>query len=265
MNLTTAKKQTIFLTVIHSVVRALGLLLRVILSRLLGAELMGITELAQSLHMLVITPLTAGLPAAISRMTARASENEKTIPLHAGIQLVRYASAIMIPLLWFAAPVLSKVMGDVRVLPSLWFSSPCILILGYSAVYNGYCYGMEYSHYPAISELLEQLLRLTFTVVLMQIFKHLTGPWYAGLPGVATGMADIVGLFYVVRAIQAAPCAAQKSKKYQKPLLKLAFPSTVSRIIQTFFRSTMSVFIPIRLQASGLIPAEATAQLGMIN
>ena len=51
-----AKKQTVFLTGVNAVVRALGLLMRVMLSRLLGAEIMGIAELAQGVHMLAITP-----------------------------------------------------------------------------------------------------------------------------------------------------------------------------------------------------------------
>ena len=72
-----AKKQTVFLTGVNAVVRALGLLMRVMLSRLLGAEIMGIAELAQGVHMLAITPLTSGLPLAISRMTARAPKDEK--------------------------------------------------------------------------------------------------------------------------------------------------------------------------------------------
>lgn len=72
-----AKKQTVFLTGVNAVVRALGLLLRVMLSRLLGAEIMGIAELAQGVHMLAITPLTSGLPLAISRMTARAPKGRK--------------------------------------------------------------------------------------------------------------------------------------------------------------------------------------------
>ena len=45
-----AKKQTVFLTGVNAVVRALGLLMRVMLSRLLGAEIMGIAELAPPSH-----------------------------------------------------------------------------------------------------------------------------------------------------------------------------------------------------------------------
>lgn len=154
------EKQTVFLTGVNAVVRALGLLMRVMLSRLLGAEIMGIAELAQGVHMLAITPLTSGLPLAISRMTARAPKDEKQKPLLAGVFLVRVASAALIPALLLFSPLLARWMGDVRVLPSLWFSAPCILILGYSAAFNGYCYGMERSLEPAMSELIEQAARL---------------------------------------------------------------------------------------------------------
>ena len=41
-----AAKQTLKITAINGVVRALGMLLRILLSRLLGAEIMGIAELA---------------------------------------------------------------------------------------------------------------------------------------------------------------------------------------------------------------------------
>ena len=54
-----AKKQTLFLTGVNALVRAMGLLLRVLLSRFMGAEIMGIAELAQGVHMLAITPLTS--------------------------------------------------------------------------------------------------------------------------------------------------------------------------------------------------------------
>ena len=187
-----AKKQTVFLTGVNAVVRALGLLMRVMLSRLLGAEIMGIAELAQGVHMLAITPLTSGLPLAISRMTARAPKDEKQKPL------VRVASAALIPALLLFSPLLARWMGDVRVLPSLWFSAPCILILGYSAAFNGYCYGMERSLEPAMSELIEQAARLILSFFLLTWLSRLTAAWLAAVPVVATMLAEIIGLIFVI-------------------------------------------------------------------
>ena len=209
-----AKKQTVFLTGVNAVVRALGLMMRVMLSRLLGAEIMGIAELAQSLHMLAITPLTSGLPMAISRMTARAPEDEKQKPLLAGIFLVRVASVALTPALLLFSPLAARWMGDVRVLPSLWFSAPCILILGYSAAFNGYCYGMERSLEPALSELIEQAARLALSFVLVTGLSRLTAAWLAAVPVAATMLAEILGLFFVVsrlRPFWPTPSTARRS------------------------------------------------------
>ena len=109
-----AKKQTLFLTGVNALVRAMGLLLRVLLSRFMGAEIMGIAELAQGVHMLAITPLTSGLPMAISRMTARAPAGDRRKPLLAGISMVRTASVVLIPALLLLSPVIARWMGDVR-------------------------------------------------------------------------------------------------------------------------------------------------------
>jgi len=124
MTIKGAKQQTLFLTGINGVVRALGLMMRVLLSRFLGAEIMGIMELAQSVHMVVITPLTSGLPSAISRLTAKSLPQNRLSPLHSGLWIARVSSAVLIPLMWIGALPISRLMGDVRVLPSLWFSAP---------------------------------------------------------------------------------------------------------------------------------------------
>ena len=81
-----AKKQTFILTGVNAIVRALGLLLKVWMSRLLGAEAMGIIELSQSVHMVAIAPLTSGVPAAVTRLAAK-SKHPETV-LFSGMQLV---------------------------------------------------------------------------------------------------------------------------------------------------------------------------------
>ncbi len=265
MTTKSAKKQTFLVTMINAIVRALGLILRVILSRFLGAEIMGISELAQSVHMVAITPLTSGLPVAISRLTARAHPSDMDKPLGAGLKCVRLASLVLIPLLWVLSPVLARVLGDIRVLPSLLITAPCILVLGYSAALNGYCYGREWSHYPANSELLEQLLRLIFSIFLLFVLRRLTSAWLAAVPVLATLLAEIAGLCYILSRIRFRAFSNDAVAPWQKPLLRLAVPATASRIVQTLLRSWTAILIPIRLQQSGLSKAESMSQLGMLN
>lgn len=264
MKLAGARKQTLLLTGVNSIVRALGLLMRVLLSRGLGAEIMGIAELAQSVHMIAITPLTSGLPAAVSRMTAKAAPQDGQKPLAAALWLTRIVSAVLVPVLWLASPWIARIMGDVRVLPSLWFTAPCVLILGYSASYNGFCYGMDWAHLPAFSELIEQTVRLLLTFIVLYFVRHLTAPWMAAIPAAATMFAEIMGLLFIFWALPVRIQTVSPSS-WRKPLVRLALPTTISRMLQTLLRSLNAILIPLRLQASGLSTAEATARLGMFN
>ena len=60
----------------------------------LGAQALGVMELGHSAHMLSIAPLTAGLPMAVSCLTARQGDRRA---LSAGCSLVRRLCCVLIP------------------------------------------------------------------------------------------------------------------------------------------------------------------------
>lgn len=86
----TLVQKTLFLSASHFVVRSIGFLLRLWLSRELGAQAMGLVELAQSAQMLLITPVVTGLPAAVSRLCAKAEGKERA-------RVVRCALLLALP------------------------------------------------------------------------------------------------------------------------------------------------------------------------
>ena len=90
-----AKRQTLLITGINGLIRAMGFFLRVVMARMLGPEIMGIAELASGVHMLAITPLTSGLPMAVSRLTAKTDAEKAHLPLVAGLRLVRLVSLVL--------------------------------------------------------------------------------------------------------------------------------------------------------------------------
>lgn len=259
------KKQTLLVTGLNGMIRVMGFFLRILMSRLLGAEMMGIAELASGVHMLAITPLTSGLPMAISRLTAKAKEHQRTQPLQTGLWLVRRVALFLIPVFLLLSPLIARWTGDIRVLPSLWFTAPCILILGYSGAYNGFCYGTKRSYLPAVSELTEQTLRVVLTLCLLPVLHHLTAPWLAAIPVASTMLAEIAGLVLVMGILRLPLDGPDNHAQWQKPILQLAVPSTATRLINTLLRSITSIIIPIRLAASGLQASEATARLGMLS
>ncbi len=260
----TIREQAILLTLTNTLVRAMGFLMRVLFSRMLGSEIMGIMELGSSVHMMAITPATAGLPLAVSRLTAKAAEGKKEEALHAGKRLVRLLSLIWIPLYLLVTPVIARFLGDDRTFPSLLMSAPCILVLGYSAAYNGYCYGMNNAWPPALSELTEQTLRFLIAFLLLKVLPNLTAAWTAAVPGFATAVSEAAGVILVILMLHLPRPSAKPGKQVQKQVMRLALPPTATRLTSTVLRSLSAMMIPFRLRASGLDLMEATSRFGML-
>lgn len=260
----TIREQAILLTLANTIVRAMGFFMRVLFSRMLGPEIMGIMELGGSVHMMAISPATAGLPLAVSRLTAKAAEEKKEEALHAGKRLVRLLSLVWIPLYLVLTPFISRLLGDDRTFPSLLMSAPCILILGYSAAYNGYCYGINNAWPPALSELMEQTLRLLIAFFLLKALPNLTAAWTAAVPGFATAVSEAAGVILVILMLRLPKPSTLPSKQTQKQVLRLALPPTATRLTSTVLRSLNAMIIPFRLRSSGLELAEATSRFGML-
>ena len=250
------------------VVRALGFVMRLWVSRMLGAEAVGVMELAAGAHMLALTPAAAGLPGAVSRMTARAEGEEgRRIVLCAGRQIARRIALCVTPVFILLSPWIASWLGDGRTLPSLWMFAPCVLLVGVSSVYDGYCFGRGNALPPAVSELAEQLTRMAAVAALFFLAPRLTTAYRAAVPAFATTLGEAVGLLTVWRMAGSGPVRGEEKrlKPMRKQLWRLSLPLMASRLSHTGLRTLCGVMIPLRLMACGLSKSEAMSRLGMLN
>ena len=172
------KKQALLTAGGGALTRAMGFGLRLFLSRMLGAEALGIMELASGAHMLALTPGTAGLPGAVSRLTARADTPQKRrLTLYAARRTALKTGLILAPLFFLLSPMIARLLGDERALPSLWLFSPCVLFAGLSAVYDGAFFGRGRVLPPAVRQLTEQAVRLAAVAGLAFLAPRLTAAY----------------------------------------------------------------------------------------
>lgn len=256
------RKQAAILACANALTRALGFVLRIVLSRLMGAEAVGVMELSHSAHMLSITPVTAGFPLAVSRLTARDRDDRA---LRAGRQLIRYLSLMLMPAWLLVSPVIAYALRDLRVLPSLVLFTPCILILGLSAVYNGYCYGSGNAYPPALSELMEQVLRFLLSAALLVSLPRLSVAGRAAVPALSTAAAEGAGLLLVIFMLRKKPRGTADLLPVRREIWQLSLPLMVSRLLTTLLRAASGALIPLRLMASGLQHTAAMERFGMLQ
>ncbi len=262
-------EQTAVLTASNVGVRALGFFMRIWFSRVMGAEAVGIMELASSAHLLWITPVTAGLPLAASSLVAEARGNRAVAGavLLSARRLALRLSAVLMPLMLVLSPWIARLLGDERTLPALWMFLPCMPILGLSAAYNGYCYGVGDTIPPAASELVEQALRFLLSALLLYGLRNVTVAWIAAFPAIATAIGEGIGVLLVAWMVRASlrNVPRERDRRIERRLWRLSLPMTGMRLISTLMRTLSAILIPLRLRASGLVAAEATARLGMFH
>ena len=125
----TLARQALILTLGNGLTRGLGFILRLLLARWMGAEALGVMEMANSVGMLALTPVTAGIPAAMSRLTAKQAAIDRPNVLRAGLHLVTRTALWLIPALLLLAPCFAWLLGDMRTLPAILLNAPDILPL----------------------------------------------------------------------------------------------------------------------------------------
>ena len=262
------KREALITAASGAAMRALGFVMRMWISRILGAEALGVMELASGAHMLALTPAAAGLPGAVSRLTARAeTEAERRRVLAAGRQMAVGLGAAVTPLFLILAPFISRWLGDDRTLPSLLLFAPCVLLVGVSSVYDGYFFGRGRALPPAVSEGAEQAVRLLATGALAGMAGRMTAAYRAALPAFATVLGEAAGLMAILAMAGRTPTPRQAGplKALRKQLFSLALPLMLNRLCHTGLRTLCSVILPPRLMAGGLSHAEALSRLGMLN
>ena len=263
-------RQTIGLSGSHFVVRVLGFALRIALSRELGAAAMGLVELAHSAQQLLITPVVSGLPAAVSRMSARAVGDpaRQSRVLRVAIALALLVSLPLSVCAFLLRGTIAAWLGDLRTLPALLLFLPCIPVLAVSCVLNGYCYGTGRPALPAAGELLEQALRFFLCLRLCALTAGLPLALRAAIPAAGALAGELAGLLLMLPMCMAPLLFTRASGSRRaalSELLSLSLPLTGMNLVSSLTRTVNATLIPARLTVSGLPKSEALSLLGMMN
>ena len=268
MNARTLVRQTMFLSASHFIVRVIGFFNRIWLSRALGAQAMGLVELTHSAQMLLITPVVSGLPAAVSRMCAKSQPARQVRVLRCGISLALLTGVPVAVLAFVFRAQLALWLGDLRTLPALLIYLPCIPVLGVSCALNGYYYGKGKPVPPALSELLEQLVRLFLCIRLVFALRGWPTMLRAAIPAAASLAGETASLLLMLliaaRSILFEPGEGSRRAVYRE-MLSLALPLTGMKLVSSLMRTVQSALIPARLQVSGLPASEALSRFGMLS
>lgn len=276
-------KGTAILTIVGVITRLLGFIYKIFLSNVLGTEMLGVYQLIFPVYGVCYNIYATGIQTTISRFVASEQgkkNNKNTIKiLHIGL-LFSVATALILSLIVFfnAEYIAANIIYEPRIAQSLKILSFVFPFCGITACINGYYYGLTKSSVPALTQLVEQLIRITIVYVMAVIFGN--GNFNITIEMAVLGL--VVGeiastLFNVIsynitydtRQIRnnakRSTIKATDTPTITKSMLKMSVPLTTNRLIVSILSSMESILIPSMLRKYGLSNADALSIYAVIN
>lgn len=274
MSKNTILKGTLILTLAGLLTRVIGFFYKIFLSNALGAEVLGIYQLIFPIYGICHTLYASGIQTGISKLVAEEYgkgniKNTKKI-LRTGILTSLCISSLLSVLVCFGNEwIAEKYLMEIKSAASLRILSYVFPFCGITACINGYYYGKKKASIPAITQLLEQLVRVTFVYLIAMYLGNgdLSVTCELAVYGIVIGeiASNIYNIISLRLQKEKVINISKEESSFMKPLAKLSFPLTMNRLFISILHSVEAVMIPAMLRQHGLSTSEALSLFGILN
>ena len=263
----TLVKTMALVTVFSCVERALGFIYRIFLSRSLGAETLGVYQVALSIIGLLMTITSSGIPITVSRlMTKRqacGNKNGKHAVVSAGIFVALIVSIPLSLLFLIFGDSLAFLISNIEAHKSLKIMLPGVIITSVYAVIRGYFWGEKRFFSYSLIELLEEIVMIIAGVILVNAStSSLSGAEKASY---AVLISYVFSFFTSSVTYFLFGGKLKRFKDELKPLISSATPITLMRTLTSLLNTLIAIILPNRLIASGLSSSVAMSKYGALS
>lgn len=260
-------KATLIVTIFSVLTRAMGFVLRIILSRTLGAEILGYYQVAMSIFGVLLTLVASGLPLVVSRMVAYKKQIQDEKGAHAFVTaglIVALAISIFVSALIYIFPnILTKTLNSSTTTGIVLYSLPAIIASAIYCVLRSALWGERRFFAMSFTEFFEQVVRILLCFILFApgVLPSLSLGEKASL---SLSISCIMSCLLVIIIYFALKDKLANPRGAFKPLLKSSTPITVVRSASSIVTSLIALIIPARLMLFGFSQSQAMAEFGMV-
>lgn len=271
----------VVLSVAGVISKILGALYRIPLARLIGGEGMGLYQMAYPIYTTILALATAGVPVAISVLVSRKETqgyNGDSRKIFRVSLLMLFVFGIILSLLVMQAAhfIANSVLHEPRAYYPILAVAPAIFFAGMMSVFRGYFQGHQSMMPTAVSQVIEQLFRVTAVMILaIMLFPRgleyaAAGATFGAVVGGLVGLT-VLGIYYFrFRKNRAEQDITYKfsgasSLELAKDVVKLAVPVSFGAVVLPLVQMLDAVIVPGRLMAINYTTSQATALYGQLS
>ncbi len=228
-------QSTIILIIGGFITKILGMIIRIIMSRLLGTEGIGVYMLLMPTFSLLIALAQLGFPIAISKLVAEDTKNNKNlvfsiIPVSLILNVI-----IMVFLLFFAGSISTHLLHEDRTTLGIICIGFVLPFISISSILRGYFFGKEKMLPHVISNVTEDIIRLIILVIGIPIFI-VRGIEYAVafiiISNIVSELTSILILFlFLPKNFKLSKKDFIPQKRNIRDIFNISLPTTGSRLI----------------------------------
>lgn len=269
------------LTAAGIIVKLLGGVNRILLSRILGGEGIGLYQIAYPVYVLGLSIAGAGVPIALSVMVA-----EKIAQGDSGgaRRIFRIILVFMtVVAVFFGAGLFLGAEGliafglvrDVRAYFPLVVLAPALTVSIITCTFRGYFQGLQIMIPTAISQMCDQFVRvcvmlvLAYTLLPYGLETAVTGAAFGAVPGALAGLAVISALYarHVRRSVPPLRGAGNGEPVFSllRRFVILAVPVAAANMLLPAVAGIDMIIVPMRLEAAGHSVQASTALYGYLT
>ncbi len=271
---------TLLLTGTGFLCRILGFFYRIFLSRTIGAEGLGLYNMLYPIYGICFALCAGSIQTALSQYIASHMNRGRAI-FRTGLCISMALSFILAFLICQNAEFLAtRVLMEPRCSQYLPLMGVSVPFAAFNACVNGYYYGSQKAKIPAFSQVVEQVLRMSFVFIIanywveagnvitvhLAVYGHLAGEAAAAIFAfLCLSICPPQPRRKLPDDVSAQELISNHLHNVATPLIMLALPLMGNRLVLNILASAESIWIPSRLQMSGLSNSEALSVYGVLT
>ncbi len=264
---------TLLLTAVGLFSQLVGFGYRIALSRLVGAETMGLYQLIMPVYSTLMSLTAVGLTVAASTLSARyhALGDRGAVRQTRNRALVLFFCAALplgALLVLASDPISVYLLGDARSQLGVILLAPCVLLTGVENIQKHCFYGLGLVRPPAFTETAEQLIRTGAVLGLLVLLLPRNREQTVGIIVLGMVLCEIFSALALTVLFQRWWRRGDREKPREtvlwRRILSIGVPVAATSLLGTLLGSANAVLIPAKLVEGGMDPSDAISAFGVL-
>lgn len=260
-------KNIIILLVSGALAKVLGMLGKIIYTRIAGVNVVGLYTMITPTFMLIISICQFSFPISISKISAEEKYDNKSL-LKSAYFVGSIISIILIIILILTSNLIALSLHNKLLVPAILSISAIIPFVMISSVQRGFLHGKEDMLPASITNVTEEIIKIILILFLLPIAiskSDITSVIFLILFNVVTESSNILFMQKAISKNYISNKKGKVNKKIIKEILSISIPTTSVRLIASIGFFLEPIILTNTLLSSGYSPNYITMEYGIIN